>query len=75
MTQLRSVTEVKDKFYLMVIESMDDVTQRDANLFSNLLLQIQPILVHGLYLIREAELVILFNLAEKPIFMRSLTMC
>ena len=65
MTQLRSVTEVKDKFYLMVIESMDDVTQRDANLFSNLLLQIQPILVHGLYLIREAELVILFNLAEK----------
>ena len=65
MTQLRYVTEVKDKFYLMVIESMDDVVQTDANLFSNLLLQIQPILVHSLYLIREVELIILFNLPEK----------
>ncbi len=64
-TQLRRVFEVKDKFYLMVMESMDDVTHTDANLFSGLLLQIQPILVHSLYLIREVELVILFNLPEK----------
>lgn len=65
MTQLRYVTEIKDKFYLMVVESMDDVAQLDTNLFSGLLAQIQPILVHALYLIRDTELVVLFNLPER----------
>ena len=65
MTQLRAVTEVKDKFYLLVLESTDDVVQTDPKLFSNLLSQIRPILLHGLYLIRDTELVILLNLPEK----------
>ena len=65
MTQLRYVTEIKDKFYLMVVESIDDAAQLDANLFSGLVAQIQSILMHGLYLVRDTELVVLFNLPER----------
>lgn len=65
MTKMCHILEIKDKFYLMVIESNDDVVSLDPNIFPNLLHQIQPILIHSFYLIRDTEIVLLFNLSEK----------
>lgn len=65
MINLRHLSEIRDKFYLMVIEISDDTMPLDPNVFSNLLHQIQPILIHSFYLIRDTEMVLLFNLPEK----------
>ena len=65
MVNLRHLSEIKDKFYLMVIETSDDAVSLDPNVFASLLHQIQPILIHCFYLIRDTEMVLLFNLPKK----------
>lgn len=64
MSELRRLSEIKDKFYLMVVESDNEETMVDPDLFPRLLHQLQPILIHTFYLIRDTELVLLFNLSE-----------
>lgn len=65
MQHLGFLSELKDKFYIAVIGSMEEAAQGEPNLFPDLVLQLQPLLLHGMYLIRDAELVLLFNLPEK----------
>lgn len=65
MQTLRRLSELKDKFYLMVVETDEEETMVSPGLFPNFLHMLQPVLLHAFYLIRDTELVMLFNLSEQ----------
>ena len=65
MRQLGFLSELRGKFYIAVIGSMDEASHAEPSLFPDLLAQLQPLLLNGMYLIRDTELVLLFNLPKK----------
>lgn len=65
MVEMRRLSKIKDKFYLMMLQSGEEFFSPDPNLFTNLLPQLQPILSHTFYLIRDSEMVMVFNLPDK----------
>ena len=55
------VVEIKERFYVTVIQNSSKETEVDASIFDLVTEQLKPILVNSLYLVRDTELVILFN--------------
>ena len=58
------VIEVKERFYVTVIQNSSEETEVDSSVFDLVTEQLKPILVNSLYLVRDTELVILFNLPK-----------
>lgn len=62
MLLIREIATIKEKFYVAVIEMSPFAEHVDSMVFQMLAQQLRPILSGSFYLIRETELVILFNL-------------
>ncbi|MBR3167715.1 MAG: helix-turn-helix domain-containing protein [Erysipelotrichaceae bacterium] len=59
------VVEMKDRFYVTVIQNSSEEVEVDSSVFDLVTEQLKPILVNSLYLVRDTELVILFNLPKE----------
>ena len=64
-TKISHITTLGTKFYVAVVEASSMNFDYDSKSFDIIAEQLQPILNSSFYLIREAELVILFNLHDK----------
>lgn len=62
MLMFRDIADVKDKFYVIVIEPSEHVAQVDQLVLQTVAQQLKPVLSGSFHLIRDTELVILLNL-------------
>lgn len=68
MLLVRNIATIRDKFYVAVIEMSPLAEKVDHMMFQTVAQQLKPILSGSFYLIRETELVILFNLPNAKSF-------